>query len=182
MREIGRILAPHALRGEVKVLSLTDFPERFTEPGVRWYSLPRQPQPQPLTLVRSRPVPGKNLYIVQFAEIHTCDQAELLRGATLWVSEQDRPQLAPGEYYVPDLIGLEAWHGGAVLGQVTAVIPAGNDLLEITTPAGQVHWVPFVPELVPAVNLEQRCLELRLPPGLLELNQGPSRKSPVKPC
>ncbi|MCS7030147.1 MAG: ribosome maturation factor RimM [Gloeomargarita sp. SKYG116] len=176
MREIGRILAPHALRGEVKVLSLTDFPERFTQPGVRWYSLPQQPQPQPLTLVRSRPVPGKRLYIVQFQEIQTPEQAQLLRGATLWVSEVDRPHLEPDEFYVPDLIGLTAWHAGAVLGQVTAVIPAGNDLLEITTPTGRVHWVPFVPELVPVVNLAEGRLELVLPPGLLELNQAPSRQ------
>ncbi|APB34527.1 16S rRNA-processing protein RimM [Gloeomargarita lithophora Alchichica-D10] len=175
MREIGRILAPHGLRGEVKVLCLSDFPERFTQSGRRWYSLPDQPDHQALTLVRSRPVPGKNLYVVQFQECTTCDQAELLRGATLWVEDSQRPHLAEDEFYVPDLIGLTAWVGGEPLGQITAVIPAGNDLLEITTPTGQVHWVPFVAELVPLVAINERRLELTLPPGLLELNQTQSK-------
>jgi len=171
MREIGRILAPHGLRGEVKVLCLSDFPERFTEPGQRWYSLPQQPEYHPLTLVRSRPVPGKALYIVQFAELAHCDQAAALRGATLWVEADNRPQLAADEFYVPDLIGLTAWHQGEPLGQVTSVISAGNDLLEIRTPTGRVHWVPFVQELVPCVDIAQGRLELTLPPGLLELNE-----------
>lgn len=171
MREIGRILAPHGLRGEVKVLCLSDFPERFTEPGQRWYSLPQQLEYHPLTLVRSRPVPGKALYVVQFAELVTCDQAAALRGATLWVEADNRPQLAADEFYVPDLIGLTAWHQGEPLGQVTSVIPAGNDLLEIRTPTGRVHWVPFVQELVPCVDIAQGRLELTLPPGLLELNE-----------
>ncbi|WP_247216804.1 ribosome maturation factor RimM [Synechococcus sp. C9] len=177
MREIGRILSPHGLRGEVKVLCLSDFPERFTQPGQRWYSLPHQPDYYPLTLVRSRPVPGKNLYIVQFQELPDCDQAGALRGATLWVEAANRPPLAPDEFYVPDLIGLTAWQGGEPLGQITGVIPAGNDLLEITTPTGRVHWVPFVRELVPQVDVDQGRLELRLPPGLLELNH-PQSKTP----
>ncbi len=171
MREIGRILAPHGLRGAVKVLGLSDFPERFTQPGPRWYSLPQQPTYQELTLVGSRPVPGKNLYLVQFQELTSCDQAKLLRGASLWVPEESRPPLAEDEFYVPDLIGLTAWVAGQPLGQITGVIPAGNDLLEITTPTGRQHWVPFVRALVPLVDVAQGRLELTLPPGLLELNQ-----------
>ncbi|MEN9216868.1 MAG: ribosome maturation factor RimM [Gloeomargarita sp. HHBFW_bins_162] len=177
MREIGRILSPHGLRGEVKVLCLSDFPERLTQPGLRWYSHPGQDQYQQLTLRHSRPVPGKNLYIVQFAECTTCDQAALLRGASLWVEDQDRPHLEPDEFYVPDLIGLTAWLGGEPLGQVTGVIPAGNDLLEITTPTGRVHWIPFVAELVPQVDVVHKRLELVLPPGLLELNVPQSKNT-----
>ena len=177
MREIGRILSPHGLRGEVKVLCLSDFPERLTRPGRRWYSLPNQEAYHPLTLVQSRPVPGKNLYIVRFQECTTCEQAQSLRGASLWVEAGDRPHLEPDEFYVPDLIGLTAWLAGEPLGQVTGVIPAGNDLLEITTPGGRVHWIPFVRELVPQVDLLQKRLELTLPPGLLELNQSQSQRS-----
>ncbi len=174
MREIGRILAPHGLRGEVKVLCLSDFPERFTQAGRRWYSLPDQPDYQGLTLVSSRPVPGKNLYIVQFQELANFDQADSLRGARLWVEDDNRPDLAPDEFYVPDLIGLTAWVAGQPLGQITGVIPAGNDLLEITTVTGRVHWVPFVADLVPEVDVVRGRLELTLPPGLLELNQTPN--------
>jgi 16S rRNA processing protein RimM len=93
------------------------------------------------------------------------------------VEAENRPALAPDEFYVPDLIGLTAWSDGQPLGQITGVIPAGNDLLEITTPTGRVHWVPFVAALVPQVEVAQGRLELRLPPGLLELNH-PQSKTP----
>ncbi|PSO69461.1 MAG: ribosome maturation factor RimM, partial [Cyanobacteria bacterium QS_1_48_34] len=34
--EIGTIVAPQGLEGELRVYPTTDFPERFEQPGVRW--------------------------------------------------------------------------------------------------------------------------------------------------
>ncbi|MGB3200994.1 MAG: ribosome maturation factor RimM, partial [Nodosilinea sp.] len=39
--EIGRIVAPQGVKGEVRVYPSTDFPERFLEPGDRWLKRPR---------------------------------------------------------------------------------------------------------------------------------------------
>ena len=33
---VGEIVAPHGLRGEVRVNPSSDFPERFLESGQRW--------------------------------------------------------------------------------------------------------------------------------------------------
>jgi len=51
---------------------------------------------------------------------------------------------------------------------VVGVIPAGNDLLEVHI-AGQRQpvLIPFVPAIVPIVELGARRIEIDPPPGLL---------------
>ena len=78
--EIGTIVAPRGLKGELKVLSSTDFPERFENPGKRWLQASNQSDPQPIELISGKAVAGKNLYIVRLKGIDNRNQAEDLRG------------------------------------------------------------------------------------------------------
>ncbi|MBW4495563.1 MAG: ribosome maturation factor RimM [Oscillatoria princeps RMCB-10] len=131
--EIGKIVAPQGLDGEVRVYPSSDFPERFLEPGRRWLRRTGAGEPQPVELLGGRYIPGKGLYVLQLAGIEHRNQAEALAGATLLVPETDRPALEEDEYHVRDLLGLEVFNQltGELIGTVVDVIPAGNDLLEV---------------------------------------------------
>ncbi len=131
--EIGTIISPQGLDGEVRVYPNSDFPERFEEPGQRWLLRPGQTEPQPIQLLGGRYISGKGLYIVEFAGVEDRNQAEALRGCRLLVPHSDRPTLGEDEYHVLDLIGLEVFNqlSGEILGTVVDIIPAGNDLLEV---------------------------------------------------
>ncbi len=210
--EIGTIVAPHALDGEVRVYPNTDFPERFLEPGRRWLQQGDR-EPEPVELLGGRYIPGKGLYVVELAGIEYRDQAEALRDAKLLVPDSDRPLLKEDEYHVRDLLKLEVFNQltGEAIGVVVDIIPAGNDLLEVqwhkqpepaissgsatrTTqkisqsdksnapipnrkskikkkrqkPGKPVTvLIPFVKEIVPVVDLDNRRMEIAPPPGLL---------------
>lgn len=180
--EIGRIVAPQGVRGEVRIYPSSDFPERFVEPGSRWLKRPQQPEPQPITLVRGRCLEGKGLYVVKLDGIDDRTQAEALRGCALLVPAGDRPDLEAGEFYAADLMGLRVilQDGGVEIGLVTDLYEAGNDLLEVTlhprespcqpqgNPKPRRVLVPFVEAIVPTVDLAQGCLYLTPPDGLLE--------------
>lgn len=180
--EIGRIVAPQGVRGEVRIYPSSDFPERFVEPGSRWIQRPHQPEPQPITLVRGRCLEGKGIYVVKLDGIDDRAQAEALRGCALLVPAADRPDLDDGEFYAADLIGLRVilQATGIDLGTVTDLYEAGNDLLEVTLhpsegasqtqgkPKPRKVLVPFVEAIVPTVDLAQGCLYLTPPDGLLD--------------
>jgi 16S rRNA processing protein RimM len=131
--EIGTIIAPQGLDGEVRVYPNSDFPERFEKSGQRWLQRLGETEPQPIELLGGRYIAPKNLYVVQLAGVENRNQAEELRGCRLLVPESDRPALGEDEYHVLDLIGLEVFNqlSGETLGVVVDVIPAGNDLLEV---------------------------------------------------
>lgn len=195
--EIGKIVAAQGLKGEVRVYPDSDFPERFEQPGQRWLLRPGATEPEPVELRRGRYLSGKNLYVLQFAEVTNRDQAESLRGAALLVPESDRPALEEDEFHVVDLIGLEVYnqYTQTVIGTVVDVIPAGNDLLEVEltptseaqaaadpsdsiepldedldpeTPEPKTVLIPFVKAIAPIVDLDAKRIEITPPAGLIE--------------
>ncbi len=191
--EIGKIVGPQGLDGEVKVYPNSDFPERFVEPGKRWLLCPGKKEPQPIELLGGRYLDGKGLYVLEIAGVEDRDRAEALRGCLLMVPESDRPQLGEDEYHVLDLIGLEVFmqESGESIGTVVDVLSAGNDLLEvqlsqeavnrqpsiiqnpkskIQNPKSKTVLIPFVKAIAPVVDLAAKRVEITPPPGLLELN------------
>jgi 16S rRNA processing protein RimM len=169
--EIGTIVAPQGLKGEVRVYPHSDFPERFEVAGERWLYSNNQAEPESVQLQRGYGMPGKEMYVVKLQAIDTREQAESLRGKMLLVPADDRLALQAGEYHVADLIDLPVFlqATGEQVGIVVDLVSLGHDLLVVKTPAKEI-WIPFVPEIVPVVNMEQRRIEITPPDGLLALN------------
>ena len=176
--EIGTIVGAYGIQGEVKVLSLSDFPERFERPGQRWLQSPQQASPQPVKLKSGRRLPGKNLFVVRLANITTRNQAEALTHSTLLVPKSDRLPIADDEYHVADLIHLEVYYQGEKIGRVVDFYEAGNDLLAVELmPVNdadselepRVVLIPFVTAIVPVVDIANQRMEIDPPPGLLDL-------------
>src|SRR5690606_3615773 len=107
-----------------------------------------------LTITAARPV--KDGLIARTKEIETKEQADALRGLRLYVPRAALPEPDEDEFYLADLIGLEARApDGEVLGRIKAVQNFGaSDMLEIDPGAGRPTWyLPFTREAVPEVRL-----------------------------
>jgi 16S rRNA processing protein RimM len=185
--EIGKIVSPQGLSGEVRVYPDSDFPERFEVPGKRWLLHTGETQPQPIELLSGRYMDGKNLYVLKLAGVETREQAEALRGCKLMVPASDRPELGEDEYHVLDLVGLSVFMqiSGELVGTVVDVIAAGNDLLEVEFDPSFANdkeqtqttkekpkktvLIPFVTAIAPVVDLQSGRIEITPPPGLLEI-------------
>ena len=187
---VGTLVAAQGLAGELRILPRSDFPERFTQPGPRWL-LARQGMPRAVELLGGRQLPGKSLFAVRLAGVSSRDAAEALVHQEFLVDASQRPKLAPGEFHLLDLVGLQvrlldaAEPGsspGAPIGRVVDLIHGGNDLLAVelapaeSPPAtggqpatGRRVLVPFVEAIVPIVKLQEGWIGLTPPPGLLEL-------------
>ncbi|MGD1913280.1 MAG: ribosome maturation factor RimM [Rivularia sp. (in: cyanobacteria)] len=188
--EIGKIVAPQGLNGELRVYPSTDFPERFEKPGLRWLLHPNATELEEVELVKGRFLEGKKLYVIQLAGVKYRDEAEKLRDCKLFVPQSSRPELGEDEYHLMDLVGLSVFmqDTGEFIGTVVDLIAAGNDLLEVrlqeegadkeTRRKGDKEaiqnlktvLIPFVKDIVPVVDLETRRIEITPPLGLLEIN------------
>ena len=93
--EVGRVVKPHGLRGEVVVELVTNRPERLATGSV--LSSPAGD----LEVVRSSPHQGR--WIVAFAGCEDRDAAEGLRGTVL----SARPLDDPDALWVHELVGAE---------------------------------------------------------------------------
>ena len=166
---VGKLVAAQGLKGELRVLPMSDFPERFTQAGRRWLQLKGQ-TPQEVTLLGGRQLPGRELFVVSLAAVDSRIAAEALVGAELLVRSDDRPKLAQGEFHLLDLVGTEVrlLEGQRPIGRVCNLIHAGNDLLEVQLSEGRRVLIPFVTPIVPRVEIGEGWLEITPPPGLLD--------------
>ena len=167
---IGEIVAPQGLRGEVRLLPSSDFPERFTKPGQRWIQKSNE-LPTEIKLQKGTLIPGKSIYVLSIEGVSNRNSAEEIIGWKLVIPANSRPSLSKGEYHYFDLIGLEARQGPkkTLIGYVTDLIKGGNDLLEIELVEGKKVLVPFVKEIVPEIEIKEKWLLINPPPGLLDL-------------
>ncbi|CAA6671358.1 unnamed protein product [Spirodela intermedia] len=108
--EIGYISSVHGLQGEVRVKSVTAFPElRFGEPGRRWLRtrISGKDDVRAMELTWGRSHSGQKTWILSFNGVDTVEEARQLIGSTILVKEGDRPELEEGEFYTPDLYGMK---------------------------------------------------------------------------
>lgn len=157
----GQIGKPHGLAGEVYVVRISDDPRRF-EPGA---SL-RHEDGRTLTVESARE--HRNRFLVKFTGADDREAAEGLRGG-LYVDASDARELEGDEFWEHDLEGLAAIHAGTgdAIGTVSYVQPGpAQDLLVLETPDGE-RLVPFVAEIVTAVDLDAGRVTIDPPEGLL---------------
>ena len=167
---IGEIVAPQGLRGDIRIKPSSEFPERFTKPGKRWIQKTNE-LPTEINLKRGTLIPGKSIYVLSLKEVSNRSSAEKIVGWKLVIPISSRPKLSQDEYHYFDLIGLEARKGPkkTLIGYVTDLIKGGNDLLEIELLEGKKVLVPFVKEIIPEIEIKEKWLLIKPPPGLLEL-------------
>jgi 16S rRNA processing protein RimM len=172
---VARVLRPHGRRGEVAAEILTDFPDRVTRlaSAELWdgRAAPRHTVVRSCWLSRSRG--GQAIF--HFAGSDCISDAEKLIGLEIQIPISERRQLAPGNYYVSDLVGCEVHeHDGGKIGDVSEVQftgeGAGTPILVIDSPQGEM-LIPLAQEICVRIDTTARRVEVVLPEGLRELNR-----------
>ena len=166
---VGRVARPHGIRGHVVVNPETDFvAERFHAGAELWTRLNGREQTLRVTDAR---VEGRRP-ILGFEGFGTVEAAEPLAGAELRVPESDLQPLPEGSYYLHQLAGCRVeTTEGATVGTVARVEGgAGAAVLVVDGATGEV-LVPLAQEICVGIDVEARLIRVRMPEGLLELNE-----------
>jgi 16S rRNA processing protein RimM len=150
--EVGRVVKPHGLRGEVVVFAITNHPERFAPGAVLEIDGVAH------TIATSRP--HQERWLLRFDDVVDRDGAERLRGAALHAAPLDGDD---DEVWVHEVIGADVVdRNGVRLGRVTAVeANPAHDMLVIDS--GALVPMPFV------VEHDAHRVVVDVPDGLLEL-------------
>lgn len=183
---VARIGKPHGIRGEVTVELFTDAPEeRFAkgetleiENFTAGTDAARIAPSGELTVAASRW--NKKILVVRFAEVTNRNDAEALRNTRLVFNSEDAGE--DEGFYEHDLVGLPVWDINDV---PEGELPSGDpiakvaglqtmpvqDLLLLELANGEEAMIPFVEELVPEVDLDEKFVLIDPPAGLLDLDE-----------
>jgi 16S rRNA processing protein RimM len=168
---IGRIIKPHGIHGEVKVDILTDDPEYFLDlKNVFLVDETGQNKTMTATIESARFHKGVVLLVLDI--IRTAEEAETFRGWLIQVPESQLRELEEDEYYIFYMLGVKVYTTeGALVGEITNVIPGGlQDIYEIrNSETGKVNMVPSRKEFIKSVNIPEKTIIIEPIEGLIEL-------------
>ena len=173
---VARLIRPQGRRGEILAQILSDFPDRFAEMRTAFLWRGDHLPVAPILVEQCWLHKGK--VVLKFAQVDSISAAEALRGADLVISDEDRMPLQSDEVYISDLIGCECLDvtaeasPGRLLGKIRDVLRQEHtaDLLVVAGADGTEYEIPFAKAYVVEIDVRARRVEMRLPPGLLEVN------------
>ncbi len=163
---VGCVTKAHGMRGEVKVYPTTDEPERFKTYDGLLLDNGKERRNVHIESVKF----FKQMVILKLKECSSMDEAELLRGADLYVPREQAVPLSENEYYVSDLIGMRVLaEDGQRLGVIEDVMQTGaNDVYVVKREDGKEILLPAIRDCVKEVDVKARQMTVHLMPGLLD--------------
>jgi 16S rRNA processing protein RimM len=194
---LAHLLRPQGRKGEILAELLTDFPDRFSQRDqlflapANFAGTPDDPKLRLAEVVSHWLPVGRNhgRIVLHLAGADSIEQAEALAGLELIVPTAARVSLDEDsdEQYIEDLLDCAVFDLASPtpetpIGTVAAVdFPTTPDgarrlanaapLLTVLTPVGEEILVPYVQSFLVTLSIPAKRIEMRLPPGLLDLNR-----------
>ncbi|MEK3935104.1 ribosome maturation factor RimM [Sporosarcina sp. FSL W7-1349] len=165
---VGKIVNTHGIRGEVRVISRTDFPEERYAPGSQLaLFMPGSKTPIPLVVASHRQ--HKNFDLLTFENHPNINDVEKYRDGILKVSDEQLGDLEEGEFYYHEVIGCTVFTmEGMEIGTVTEILETGaNDVWTVTPAQGKPHYIPYIEEVVKEVDVDEKRIVIEPMEGLL---------------
>ncbi len=173
---IGQVTRPHGVRGEMRIASLSDHPDRFSRlervwlrrgAGTKLAPVSDTAEPAAYDVERCRQL-GKAVGL-KLRGVESPEAVAALRGYEILADPLPPDSLPDGTYYVDDVVGMLVETGeGTSLGTVAEVMkyPA-NDVLRVVDGETE-RLLPMVHGIV-EVDVDRRTIVVNALPGLLEL-------------
>ena len=149
---VGRFHGAFGVKGELKLESFTDPPERIFR-YQPWTLRDAQGRERACEGARGRAT-NKGV-VATVPDIADRDAADALRGTEVWVARSTLPPPSPGEYYWVDLEGLRVVNlEGVSFGTVSHLFSTGaNDVL--VAQGDRERMIPFVePDFIKSVDFD----------------------------
>ena len=165
--EVGKIVNTHGLRGEVKVVPWTDYPEVFEDIETVYIKKKSDYERLDIAGIKYQ----KNNLIIRFAQLKDINEAEKYKNRVLYAESASLGELPEGVYYIADLIGLDVVkEDGEKVGVISDVFNTGsNDIYEVKREGQKNLLLPVIDDVVLNIDVENKKVTVRMMEGLEDL-------------
>jgi len=164
--QVGKIVNTHGVKGEVKLMPLTDDISRFDD--LEWVFVESNGT---MTRYDIQSVKYfKGMVIIKLEGIDDPETAATLKGCFALVDRENAVKLPEDTYFICDIIGCSVYdEKGTYLGQVRDVLQTGsNDVYVVRDEPGRELLLPALKSVVRKVQPDLRRIDVVIPKGLLD--------------
>ncbi|MDU2065168.1 MAG: ribosome maturation factor RimM [Sporomusaceae bacterium] len=156
---VGKIVAPHGVRGDLRIMALTDDLARFEK-------LQHVFLEQTTKLTIESVKYHKGSVLLKFKEHASRNDVESLRGKLLYITQDQLIPLPEGRYYHFDLIGLSVYdEAGQLLGTLKDILETGSNdvyVVEAEDVQSKPILVPALKKVVKSIDLTEQKMIVKL--------------------
>ena len=166
--KVGKIVNTHSLKGEVKVISSTDFEEERFKKGSKLL-ITRGNQ-----LIREVVVQSyrnhKNFLLVKFEGIDSVEEAEKLKNLQIKIDSDEVGELEENEFYFHEIIGCQVFdENDKNLGEIIDILtPGANDVWVIKGENGKEILIPYIEDVVKQIDITNKKVNIEIMEGLID--------------
>lgn len=164
--DVGKIVNTQGIKGEVRVISITNKPEaRYYEGApLTWFG---EKGEQIDLIVRSHRQ-HKQFDLLAFENYPTINEVEVLVGGVLKVSEEYLLELEEDEFYLHEIIGSTVVdEEGNELGRVKEILsPGANDVWVVQRQGKRDLLLPYIDPVILDVDVENKRITAHVLEGM----------------
>ncbi|ASS91580.1 MAG: ribosome maturation factor RimM [Bacillaceae bacterium] len=166
--QVGKIVNTHGIRGEVRVVSVTDFPDERYKRGNRLYIFQKDKEPVEV-IVKSHRI-HKNFDLLSFEGYDSINEVEPFKGSDIKVPESQLGSLDEGEYYFHEIIGCSVYtEDGDELGIINEILtPGANDVWVVKRKGKKDLLIPYIEDVVKHIDVKEKRVIIFPMEGLLD--------------
>jgi 16S rRNA processing protein RimM len=176
---IGKIVKSIGIKGNLKIISLTDFPERFNQLKKVFLFDEKKKKffvnkfNDDYEFVIESCKFYDNYINAKFEKYYSRTESDELVNLILLVREKDRVKLSDGNFYYYELIGIKVYDKDKMIGKVISINNYGSDdLLTIKSGENDVNskeiLIPFRKEFIKKIDIDNKRIDVDLIEGFLE--------------
>ena len=163
--KVGKIVNTQGLRGEVRVISTTDFAEERYKKGTELAIFKDGEFLTFVTVASHRR--HKNFDLLTFEGMNRIEDVEKYKECLLKVAEEQLTELEDDEFYYHEIIGLEVYEGDNLIGTIKEIFqPGANDVWVVKRKGKRDLLLPYIPPVVLNVDIPNNRVDVELLEGL----------------
>lgn len=164
--DVGKIVNTQGIKGEVRVISITNTPEaRYYEGApLTWFGKNKEQ----IELIVKSHRKHKQFDLLSFEGYPTINEVESLVGGILKVSEDYLLELDEDEFYLHEIIGATVVdEEGQTIGKIKEVLsPGANDVWVVQRQGKKDLLLPYIDPVILNVDVEEKRVTAHIMEGL----------------
>jgi len=164
--KVGKIVNTHALQGEVRVISGSDFKEERFKKGAKLF-IDYNEQHIPVEVKAHRV--NKKFDLLKFVGMDHINDVEKYKGCELLVDASELEALEGDAFYFHEIIGcVVKTEDGTRLGEIDDILQTGaNDVWIVRQKGEKDVLIPYIEDVVKHVDIENKMITIELLEGLI---------------
>lgn len=161
--QVGKIVNTHGIKGDVKVVPLTDDVKRFEKLKTVFIG----DEKLELEIVNVSYIKGNVL--LRFKNYENINDIEKFKNYEVWIDEKDKIKLPKDSFFLDDILGLEVYlTDDTHLGTIKDILQPGANDVYVVKSESKEYLIPAIKDVIKKIDIDNKKMIIDPIEGLLE--------------